>query len=417
MLGSVDIPGEWYFFWLIPSVLSGAATLIMMAHILCSWKSHQSLFHFQKLCLLFGFFDLVQDLGLILDLWKGICRVQYSLFFAGSLYKSFVATGLGGLYVVIIHHFIPSESLILKWSLLWLVFATMVLLVLFVSDVYHELGCAVEARENLIAVDGVSLTSQLIFAFTYCLFTLLCCLLVTFMSLRILYRFKSYSHFYTFRTTVVLYIFIFLFAIVPGGIYLLNLAISHEHHRTILEVTGLSLCSSGWLFSMTYFFLFFSPKLKKFFLKMTARDFENPKSPQILLSSSSQGQGQGGSSSREREGDVGRDEGQKRRPPTAGRISSLGQLMVSRYHDESQWTESGTDPYGLSWCPDSQGTVDITHHGDMHVTNPITPFPLPDFASGGGESVTSEERKESFHTKLISSLYEIQIETPQDDGG
>lgn len=150
---------------------------------------------------------------------------------------------------------------------------------------------------------------------------------------------------------------------------------------------------------------------------MTARDFENPKSPQILLSSSSQGQGQGGSSSREREG----DEGQKRRPPTAAaavvrRISSLGQLMVSRYHDESQWTESGTDPYGLS-CLDSQGTVDITHHGDMHATNPITPLPLPDFASGGGETVTSEERKESFHTKLISSLYEIQIKTPQDDGG
>jgi hypothetical protein len=419
MLAGMDLPGEWYFFWLIPSLLSALATLIMMTHILISWKLNHNLLHFQKLCLSFGFFDLIQDIGLILDLWKGICRIQYTLFLTGSFYKSFLATGgLGGLYLIIIHHIIPSNILILKYSILWFLFATFILLILFISDVYHELGCGEESRENLIAVDQVSLTSQLIFGFTYCLFTLLCCLLVTFMSLRILYRFKSYSHFYTFRTTVILYIFIFLFAIVPGCIYLLNLAISHEYHSTILEMTGLSLCSSGWLFSMTYFFLLFSPKIKKIFQKMTQPDFNHPESPQILLSSHSSSPSHGRFESEneieQRSQQSKQNEGGKNRKKSfLNAKNTLSRIILSGYHDESQWTESGTDPYGLSYI-DSHGSVDITHHN--HVTNPTTPLPLPDLESSRGEAKeTDGEGNGSFHTKLISSLYDIHIETPQDD--
>jgi hypothetical protein len=409
---AIDIPGPWYYFWLIPSIISGSMTLLMILHISYSWKTDQNLLHFQKICLFFGFFDIIQDIGLILDLWRGFCRVQYTLFLSGSLYKAFIATGgLGGLYVMIIHNIHPSDIVLIKWAFLWLLLATVVLLILFVSDEYHDLGCSENARENLIAVDNVSLKSQLVFGLTFCLFTLLCCLLVTYMSLRILYRFKSYTHFYTFRTTVFLYIFIFLFAIVPGCIYLLNLAISHEYHDTILEITGLSLCSSGWLFSLTYFFLNFSPKIQKFLLKMTRfydndNGYGNQHSELPLSSQSSPAETISAAP-----GPPSSQSGKKKLHSKASTL--LTQTILSRYHDESHWIESGTDPYGLSY-PESHSSADITHHD--HVTNPVAPYtpsagPRSDEPEAEG---TGHEGNESFHNKLISSLYDIRMESPQD---
>ena len=381
-------------------------SLLMMFHISSTWKTEQNLLHYQKISFFFGFFDLIQDIGLILDLWEGICRVQYTLFLSGSLYKSFIATGgLGGLYLMIIHNIHPSDLILIKWTFLWLLLATVVLLILFVSDEYHHLGCSRDSRENLIAVDNVSLRSQLVFGFTYCLFTVLCCLLVTLMSLRILYRFKSYTHFYTFRATVFLYIFIFLFAIVPGCIYLLNLAISHEYHDTILEITGLSLCSSGWLYSLTYFFLNFSPKIRKFVLKMTRNDndYGNQHSELPPSSQSSPIPDAPRTSS-----------GGTKKKPHSKASALLTQTILSRYHDESHWVESGTDPYGLSYL-ESHSSVDITHHD--HVTNPVAPL-RPSAGSHDDEIVREsgpgDESNESFHSKLISSLYDIRMENPQE---
>jgi hypothetical protein len=403
-MATFDVPGPWYYFWLIPSILSGFTTLLMILHISYSWRTDQHLLHFQKICFLFGFFDLIQDIGLILDLWKGFCRVQYTLFLSGSLYKAFVATGgLGGLYLMIIHSIHPSDVVLIKWASLWLLLATIVLLILFVSDEYHDLGCSENARENLIAVDHVSLQSQLVFGFTYCLFTLLCCLLVTYMSLRILYRFKSYTHFYTFRTTVFLYIFIFLFAIVPGCIYLLNLAISHEYHDTILEITGLSLCSSGWLYSLTYFFLNLSPKIRNFFLKMTRFNVHDNQNSELPLSSHSSVVGTDSSPSPATSQPI---SGAKTRKFSSKASALLTQTILSRYHDES-WIESSTHPNSSSY-PESHSSADITHHDD--VTNPVAhPQLSADPESGGGSG------DQSFHNKLISSLYDIRMESPQDE--
>lgn len=368
MSSEFDIPGKWYYYWLIPSIFSLLMSFIMIIHISFSWKKEHHMLHFQKVCLLFGFFDIIQDFGLILDTWKGHCRLQYILFLSGSLYKAFTAVGgLSGIYVIIIHHFFPTEKQLIQFSITLFLIATIVLSILFITDVNHDLNCTNEARENLITVDNVTLKSQLVFGLTFCLFTVLCCSLVTYMSYRILYRFKSYTHFYTFRTVIFLYVLIFLFAILPGCVYLINLVILREYHNFILEFTGISLCSSGSLYSISYFILVFSPKIKKLFKISKFYD----QNSQIMLSSNS--------SVASSSGRIGR------------KVDSLTQKIL--YYDESQWIESTTDPYGLSY-PES-----LPHNSVDHPTSQqLTPI-----------------QKDNFHANLISSLYDIRIETPQNE--
>lgn len=368
----LDIPGIWYYYWLIPSLISLLMSILMILHISFSWKKDNNMLHFQKVCLIFGFFDIIQNIGMILVISKGHCRVQYILFLSGSLYKAFTAVGgITGIYIIIIKHYFPTEKQIIQFSIILFIISSIVLSILFITDVNHDLNCTNNARENLIAVDNVTLKSQLVFGFTFCLFTVICCILVTYMTSRILYRFKSYTHFYTFRTVIFLYVLIFLFAILPGCIYLINLVILHEYHNLILELTGVSLCSSGWLYSVSYFILVFSPKIKKLFKISHYYD----RNSQIMLSS-----GSTTTSSTIRPG---------------RQIDSLTKKIL--YYDESnQWIEStATDQYN-----DGYNDNDPSISGDR---------------PNSQQNMTPIQQKDDFHSNLISSLYNIRIETPQNE--
>ena len=364
----INIPGKWYFYWLIPSLISIVMSLLMMGHISFSWKKDHTMLHFQKICLLFGFFDLIQDIGLVTDMWEGHCRLHSTLFLSGNLYKAFIAVGgIAAMFVVIIYHIIPTEKQLIQFSIFLFSLSSFILLILFATESSYELTCQNNARDHLINANGVSIKSQLIFGFTFCLFTGCCCLLMTYMSIRILYRFKSYTHFYTFRTVILLYILIFLFAILPGSVFLLYIVILHKQYQFILKLTGLSLCASGSLFSLSYFILVFSPKIKKLFHIRKFYDQNN----QIMLSSS------------ETNSSTSKYKGVK--------VDSLTRKIL--YYDDSQWIESSNDQYGFIYS-DTFPSNSI----DRPTSQQILPI-----------------QKESFHTNLISSLYDIRIETPQNE--
>jgi hypothetical protein len=226
----------------------------MLLHIVVFSKEAKVLM-FQRACALFGCFEMLQDLGIALYMWDQHCRLQYILFFTGSLYKAFLAVaGVAAIYLVSVLHVIPTDAEFMRYTSAWLSIATIVLIILFSSDANYEIGCINKEKGKLLNFENVSMKSKLFFILTYCLFTGICGVTVSYFSAKILYRFRTYKQFLTLRTTVGLYAAIFIFAVMPGALYLAHLSIQQQKHSdAFLESAGLSMCSAGWLFSFTYF--------------------------------------------------------------------------------------------------------------------------------------------------------------------
>jgi hypothetical protein len=253
MLDESIIESEYYYFWLVPSLISCSCSLFTLLDSCYIFRNvKKTMTFFDRQCALFSLADLLQCFSWFLGPRHDICSIQVYIFQCSILTKVFIGV-LGSIILsyVVVQRKMPTVNMVRQYQALFSLIGIFCFAILCFFN-----SAAMFCRHH--RDDPLSESSRLAYIYAFIVIVAVCYLIIVGLTIPCFFQHEVFitSALLSLTQRLKLYSVIFTLCVCPGGALLISVAAAHHFNMVLYKLTAICGSSSGTVFAFSHYIIF-----------------------------------------------------------------------------------------------------------------------------------------------------------------